>query len=117
LTASFKTKFLTRLKMPHNYTPKTDGETLLRYQVARVRARVSKLEKEGKEYNSPIVSIPYDQAVELVDRAKARKGKLETASNIAGELSFQLDDEYVNYNVSTLRNLANKLLVALSQVK
>lgn len=103
--------------MPHNYTPKSEGETLLRHQVARVKARIGKLEKEGKDYPAPIVSIAYEQAVDIVDRHKARKDKVQTAQNLAGELSFQLDDEYVNYDVSTLRTLANKLIVAISQIK
>lgn len=103
--------------MPYNYTPKTDGETLLRHQIARVKARIVKLEKEGKEYKNPIVSIPYDQAIDLVKRHKARKEVVETLNNLAGELSFQLDEEYVSYNVTDLRSLANKILIKISEIK
>lgn len=103
--------------MPHNYIPKSECETLLRHQVARTRTRIAKLEKLGKEYKNPIVSIPLEQAVDITQRAKIRKEKLQTAINIAGEISFQLDDEYVNYKVTDLRVLANKMLVALSQIK
>ena len=103
--------------MPHNYTPKTDGETLLRHQIARVKARIRKLEKDGNEYKDPIVSIPYSQAVDLVDRHKKRKDKVETLLNVAGELSFQLDAEFVTYNVTSLRKLCDKLIVVASEIK
>lgn len=103
--------------MSSNYIPKNDGEVLLRYQIARVRSRITKMERDGKEYSSPIVSIPLLQAMDLVERHKLRKNKLETLANIAGELSFQLDNEYISYNVTGLRNLANKILVKISEIK
>ena len=103
--------------MPRDYVPKSDGETLLRHQVARIKARVKKLEKEGKEYPNPIVSIAYQQAVDIANRHKDRKEKIQTMLNLAGELSFQLDGEYVEYNVANLRKLANLILVKLSEIK
>ena len=42
---------------------------------------------------------------------------METLRNIAGELSFQLDGEYVQYNVSALRKLSDKLIAIASEIK
>jgi predicted nucleotidyltransferase len=103
--------------MPHDYVPKSEGETLLRHQVARARARISKLEKDGKEYKNPIISIAFEQAVDIVNRHKERKEQLETVYNLVAELSFQLENEYVKYDVTAMRNLANKILVRLTEIK
>jgi hypothetical protein len=103
--------------MPNNYSPKTDGETLIRHQIARVKTRIRKMEANGLEYKEPLVTIPLAQAEDIIKRFNKRKDNIETLRNIAGELSFQLDGEYVQYNVSALRKLADKLIAIASEIK
>lgn len=103
--------------MPNNYVPKTDGETLIRHQIARVKSRIRKMEANGLEYKEPLITIPLIQAEDIIKRFNERKNKMETLKNVAGELSFQLDGEYVEYNVSALRKLANKLIAIASEIK
>ena len=103
--------------MPNNYKPKTDGETLIKHQIARVKTRIRKMEANGIEYKEPLITIPLVQAEDIVKRFNERKDKMETLRNIAGELSFQLDEEFVTYNVTALRKLANKLIAVASEIK
>jgi hypothetical protein len=103
--------------MPNNYSPKTDGETLIRHQIARVKTRIRKMEANGLEYKEPLITIPLAQAEDIIKRFNKRKDNIETLRNIAGELSFQLDGEYVQYNVSALRKLADKLIAIASEIK
>ena len=103
--------------MPNNYSPKTDGETLIRHQIARVKTRIRKMEANGLEYKEPLVTIPLAQAEDIIKRFNKRKDNIETLRNIAGELSFQLDGEYVQYNVSALRKLVDKLIAIASEIK
>lgn len=103
--------------MPHNYVPKTDGETFIKHQIARVKTRIKKMEANGVEYKEPLITIPLAQAEEIITRFEKRKDKMETLRNVAGELSFQLDGEYVQYNVSALRKLADKLITLASEIK
>lgn len=103
--------------MPRDYVPKTDGETLIRHQIARVKSRIRKMEANGVEYKEPLITIPLVQAEDIINRFNYRKDKMETLRNIAGELSFQLDGEYIDYNVTGLRILANKLIAVASEIK
>jgi hypothetical protein len=103
--------------MPNNYSPKTDGETLIRHQIARVKTRIRKMEANGLEYKEPLITIPLAQAEDIIKRFNKRKDNMETLRNIAGELSFQLDGEYVQYNVSALRKLSDKLIAIASEIK
>jgi hypothetical protein len=103
--------------MPRDYIPKTDGETLIRHQIARVKNRIRKMEANGVEYKEPLITIPLVQAEDIIKRFNERKDKMETLRNLAGELSFQLDAEYITYNVTSLRKLSDKLLVVASEIK
>lgn len=103
--------------MPNNYSPKTDGETLIRHQIARVKTRIRKMEANGLEYKEPLITIPLAQAEDIIKKFNKRKDNMETLRNIAGELSFQLDGEYVQYNVSALRKLSDKLIAIASEIK
>ena len=102
--------------MPNNYSPKTDGETLIRHQIARVKTRIRKMEANGLEYKEPLITIPLAQAEDIIKKFNKRKDNMETLRNIAGELSFQLDGEYVQYNVSALRKLSDKLIAIASEI-
>ena len=103
--------------MSKHSVPKSDGETLLRHQVARARSRIAKMEKDGKEYESPIVSIPINSAIEITERAKIRKEQVTTLVDLIGEMSFQLDFEYVVWSPAKLRALAARATILASKIK
>ena len=96
---------------------KTDGESLIRHLVARARTRLIKARERGDKYEEPVISIPLLKANEIGERAKARKEKVETLTQLLGEISFLMEEQDHPVNSKKLKTLVDRSIVIATQIK
>jgi hypothetical protein len=103
--------------MSKNYTPKSSGETYLKRAVNRHNAMKSKFEDQGKKFSADIVSIPLEQADEIVKKHETRAVAIPTLNAILEELQEQVNAGFETYSPSTLRTLVSRARFHFNKIK
>jgi hypothetical protein len=75
------------------------------------------MEKEGREYKNPVVTINFEKAMEILDVEKKKKSKIRSIIELSSELSFELDKQYADLNPTKLKALAERILIHASSIE
>lgn len=105
------------IKMADEYTPKSSGESYLKRAVNKHNAIKRRFEEDGKVFSANIVSIPLEQANEIVKKHKVRMPAIYSLESILDELQNQVNGGYETYNPSSLRTLVSRAIFHLNKIK
>lgn len=103
--------------MAEQYYQKSSGESCLRRVVNKHNATKRKFEEQGKKFSADIVSIPLEQANEIIDKHKIRIPAISSLDNILEELQNQVNGGYETYSPSTIRSLVSRARLYLNKIK
>jgi hypothetical protein len=103
--------------MAEDYIPKASGESYLKRAVNKHNAIKRKFEDQGKPFSANIVSIPLEQAEEIVIKYKARVPSVASLEKILEELQIQVNGGYESYSPSSLRTLVSRAIFHLNKIK
>ena len=100
-----------------DYPLKSTGETYLRMQISRFKSFKTKMKNLDKDLNHSILSIPLEQAEEIVNKHKENTNAIRSAKAILEELEIMLADGYENYSPTKLRLLCKRALLNVNKIK
>ena len=103
--------------MAEEYIQKSSGESCLRRLVSKHNATKRRFEEQGKKFSSEVVSIPVEQATEIVEKHKVRVPAVSSLESILEELQNQVNGGYETYSPSTLRTLVSRARFYLNKIK
>ena len=103
--------------MAEEHTQKSSGESCLRRVVSKHNATKRKFEDQGKKFSADIVSIPLEQANEIVEKHRVRVPAVSSLDSILEELQNQVNGGYETYSPSTLRSLVSRARFYLNKIK
>lgn len=103
--------------MAKDYIYKSSGESCLQRIVSKHRATKRRFKEEGKVFTSELVSLPIEQATEIVERHRIRVPAVSSLDNILDELQNQVNGGYETYSPSTLRSLVSRARFYLNKIK
>lgn len=100
-----------------DYIPKSTGETYLRMQIARFKSFKTKSKNSNMELKHSTLSIPLEQAEEIVNKHKANTDAVRSAKAILEELEIMLAEGYETYSPTKLRLLCKRALLNVNKIK
>lgn len=103
--------------MAKDYIPKSSGESFLKRAVSLHYSRKRKVEERGKVFSAEMVSIPIEQAEEIVNKHKIRMPSVYTLAEILEELEIQVNAGYESYSPTSLRTLVSRAIFHLNKIK
>lgn len=103
--------------MSKDYIPKSSGESFLNRAVNKHNATKRKFEDQGKKFSADIVSIPLEQADEIIKKYKVRAVAIPTVDSILEELQEQVNAGFETYSPSTLRMLVSRARLHFNKIK
>lgn len=103
--------------MAKDYIPKSSGESFLNRAVNKHNATKRKFEDQGKKFSADIVSIPLEQADEIIKKYKTRAVAVPTINAILEELQEQVNAGFETYSPSTLRTLVSRAIFHFNKIK
>ena len=103
--------------MSKDYIPKSSGESFLNRAVNKHNATKRRFEDQGKKFSADIVSIPLEQADEIIKKYKTRAVAVPTLNAILEELQEQVNAGFETYSPSTLRTLVSRARFHLNKIK
>jgi hypothetical protein len=103
--------------MSKDYIPKSSGESFLNRVVNKHNATKRKFEDQGKKFSADIVSIPLEQADEIIKKYKVRAVAIPTIDSILEELQEQVNAGFETYSPSTLRMLVSRARLHFNKIK
>ncbi len=103
--------------MAKDYIYKSGGESCLQRIVSKHKATKRKFAEQGKDFSSNLISIPVEQASEIVEKHKVRVPAVSSLDSILEELQNQVNGGYETYSPSTLRSLVSRARYYLNKIK
>lgn len=100
-----------------DYIPKSKGDTLLRYKIARANSVVNKAEKNGIKSVAPMVDLSVEDAILILQKSEKIDKHIYTIEQLAGEISDRLDAPESEVDIRCLRNLSYRLVARIADLK